>query len=956
MNRDSEIRPTDGGKDNSISRRGLLAGMAVLAGLGLSGIAAFAADYSEDHGNGAAGQYHWGDYYNHCLYNGNGFGCASSWLKWTAYPGQDLRVAFAVEMWSNYTNPLYEFCRLQAYSQCGDTNNVSAHRLWYARVEDNFIDYYWNGSLWRTDTGAFAWTNEFLGPGYGQHDTLMHTFGYQGTGWIERKDSDYRAMTLGATLNIFNVTHGSDLSFVDVYPGVKFDPSNAAHRQWVQFALGTQQDCGGDLTAWLDKILIFNRYDLFGAIVTLKNRYSGSYLTVPKGGSTEWERVAQQARGDMSTCGCFAVGIGANDDAFGDFLHRLHPVSSKGWKSVLYGESGRTILGLGADSSNYPAVDSGLSNAYYEKLWTWNSPDSAPSSRFMDFWITDDLQKTAGYSQLICDETGLSLSLTHNSKSDGADVCLWCDGNWKGTLGVAACDWKIEEAVFNGTLEFEDLAEEDTEAAIKDPATTTLPTDSVGSGSVRYLTRFLICTSGEEVVPGERRVIGAASQAPRDISWYKEGYANRCVGFPHASSNLIYGFYLKAEDGTGSICYQVKPTADSEWSETCRDGAWTSRSASSRVCLARVWLEGELADSYDLSLRVCTSASGWGERVFTFKAVQDDTPILGIGGESIVSLQATLIPRPAGCTALARDFDEPLAFEIPKGTNGFIYAQTVMAMNGTSSGIHQMADMFRGTVTCSSPLKVGKSMARVRYFSDGIDDGSVIFEDEVAPGPYTLNPSADSKAIRPFCNLNGDFGNEVSGGFNAWFTDKGLGSAFVDTALEADSVLDLFGRNRCTLRIEYAEGSLVPEEGVAYVSKPKDGASPVGGALELPDFTGLSEYHTFDGIELPAIGDNGAGHMATYYGERVSLAAPAGAYRKMGDGTWRHIVCDAYLTDKAGGGRPCEASRWCGTPRSTSGGATPIRTASPAQRNRYHPGRRCGLRPEPARVPFGRCA
>ena len=93
----------------------------------------------------------------------------------------------------------------------------------------------------------------------------------------------------------------------------------------------------------------------------------------------------------------------------------------------------------------------------------------------------------------------------------------------------------------------------------------------------------------------------------------------------------------------------------------------------------------------------------------------------------------------------------------------------------------------------------------------------------------------------------------------------------------------------------------MPEVGAAYVSKPKDGASPVEGALELPDFTGLAEHHSLDGIELPSIGDSGAGHMAAYFGERISLTMPVGVYRKMGDGTWRHIVCDAYLTDRTGG-------------------------------------------------------
>ena len=127
-----------------ISRRGLLAALAIAAGLGLAGLAY--ADTDESHGAGRGGHYYWGDWNNGALYNGNGFGCATHWLEWDAHAGQTLRVAMAVELSSNYSNPLYECCCMHPFSQCGDTNNLNTHRLWYPRYQDKYIEYYWNGA------------------------------------------------------------------------------------------------------------------------------------------------------------------------------------------------------------------------------------------------------------------------------------------------------------------------------------------------------------------------------------------------------------------------------------------------------------------------------------------------------------------------------------------------------------------------------------------------------------------------------------------------------------------------------------------------------------------------------------------------------------------------------------------------------------------------------------------
>lgn len=112
----------------------------------------------------------------------------------------------------------------------------------------------------------------------------------------------------------------------------------------------------------------------------------------------------------------------------------------------------------------------------------------------------------------------------------------------------------------------------------------------------------------------------------------------------------------------------------------------------------------------------------------------------------------------------------------------------------------------------------------------------------------------------------------------------------------------LYGRNRCTLRIEYAEGSVEPDAGTVFRKKPSDRAEVVDGALGLVDFTGRNEKHRLDKIDLPAIGDDGVAHAAFYRGESVTLAGSADVFTKREDGTWRRLVFKGYMPDKAGGG------------------------------------------------------
>lgn len=884
-----------------ISRRGLLAALAIAAGLGLAGLAY--ADTDESHGAGRGGHYYWGDWNNGALYNGNGFGCATHWLEWDAHAGQTLRVAMAVELSSNYSNPLYEWCCMQPFSQCGDTNNLNTHRLWYPRYQDNYIEYYWNGAYWKTETGRFAFDNTFLGAGYGRHDTAMHTFGYPSYGWLERKGATESTKTLRANICLFNIVVNGYNAFGQRYGAdTPFDFNNAGHIACVQKGMNTHDDAGGDLSVKLEKIAIRNRYDLFGAIVSLSNRYSDSDLVIRGDGSGEWSRLCQKKDGAGTTDGNFAVELGNACDDYGDFLHCLKSVCFKGWNSTLYAESGRGIISKGLSADAYPNVDSGFSNAYFEKLWVWHNPQA---SNFCNFWVTDSLKSEEGYSQIVSNETGLCISLTKSVKSDGADVCLWHSGTWNGTKGVSSVDWKANEVVFVGDVSFKEPSKDSKEIEIGDPSSSCTPIDIYKTLSVEHLTRFILCDSDAGVRSASLDIVGGASQAPWGLNWFKETAANRLIGFPFATANLMRGFYLKlaSTDVPGSICYSVQKSADGDWSETYRDGQWTELSGESRIWGIKIWLEGVVSDCFDLSIRCCTEKTGWGQRHESFKVDAEHAPEITFAGERLIAFQLEAVPRPVGAIKLLADFSNSLKVQLPDDAAGYVYAQTCLVRNAayaTTDSLHSAAQRYKGTVTSSTPLFIGG--IRVVYHADGIDDKSVVFTETAHPGPHTANDDATSSAIKSHCNLNDHFDEDPGMGLTGWFTDRGLTAPYGGSELSAGDELHLYARNRCTLHIEYAKGSLEPEEGVVYVSEPKDDAATVEGALELPDFTGLAESHSLDGIELPAIGDNGAGHMAVYYGERISLAAPADAYRKMEDGTWRHIVCDAYLTDKAGGG------------------------------------------------------
>lgn len=170
-----------------------------------------------------------------------------------------------------------------------------------------------------------------------------------------------------------------------------------------------------------------------------------------------------------------------------------------------------------------------------------------------------------------------------------------------------------------------------------------------------------------------------------------------------------------------------------------------------------------------------------------------------------------------------------------------------------------------------------------------------------ANGEKSIDARLAEDAGKNPCNLYAHYGEDAATGFTGWFKDAALRDPAGSLEIPRKGALKLYGRNRCTLRIEYAEGSVEPDAGIVYRRKPSDGADAVDGALGLPDFTGLAERHRLDKIDLPAIGDGGVGHTAFYRGESVTLAGYEDVFAKREDGTWRRLVFKGYMPDRAGG-------------------------------------------------------
>ena len=965
---DSEAATDKTLKETSISRRGLFAALAVAAGLGLLGADdAFGWDYWGQ--NAGIGQGFWDAYGMLNGYVGRSrsyknpgakcMGYATSWCEWTCWPGtQQLRCALNLQIECDYENTLWYHLSFYPLSACGDTNYGTSHRLWYDNGEDD------NRGRIYEDVPNEAHKilnfncdliNSYAGcPSPAQQATFN-------TGWEHRSYKD-TSKWYRRTGNGFSHSFAAWFELRDI----RID--KVWHSEWGAKAFGT-----GWCATGFPAIPHGSRQDFFGMVCRVHAAVDDSLnWDVCNAKTSNRTPVYQQelfagtgkAKPEPNLNQLFLTEFANFQEIGGDYadadqsyLITFRPAH------VVDGSAALNAYGGGP----FDGTDIRSSTKREFVIYKYVAADRACGWWLVDNWNSDGTKNAV---QVISDASGQAVNRYGGTTAKPTQLFMWHGGYDTDTQKNKASEWVIEEVPFTGTLELNNGAEKidwPQAPTCGDPFATCYPAkrelwEKVGEPTA-MIYRWYAAPSPDPAPDEDAVVMGQARIA-------KTGDFMEIPAYRHVGTNFnpdytleAFRLYLKGTSYEGSIGYMALSCDNGTWSDARADGEWIGQGGSSpRWSQVKVWLEGEVARHYDLEVRTLQSDISW-NRAYVNATSAESASAVGVAGKTLRCLQVALIPKPTDAV-LVKEFSRDarkleLTEDEADALNGMYLSCAVQQEFKTEkrSGTAEawpLVHRFHGTVVTPGVMYYAKK-ATITYYADGVDDDHIVYIDHADTGKYTASEAATQAALKGVCNLNEHFGDALSSGYTGWFANKALSEPFTGANLVMGQEISIYGRNRCTLRVDYADGSLKPEEGAVYVSKPKDGASPVEGALELPDFSDVAESHNLDGIELPAIGDNGAGHMAVFYGERISLAVPAGVYRKMGDGTWRRIVCDAYLTDKAGGVRPCEASRWSGTPRSTSGGATRIRTASPAQRNKYQSGRRCGLRPEPAHVPYGRC-
>lgn len=223
---------------------------------------------------------------------------------------------------------------------------------------------------------------------------------------------------------------------------------------------------------------------------------------------------------------------------------------------------------------------------------------------------------------------------------------------------------------------------------------------------------------------------------------------------------------------------------------------------------------------------------------------------------------------------------------------------------------------YEGDADCSDPsiFKGGKFVSKkvngdlylwtkvmvckFRFYKDGLAKENLIFQSPrmLVGTKYAFPKEVWDKQLEPTCNLNDRFGIDPSTGFTGWHLDKTLSDQAITEHVATEGIVILYGRNRCTLRTEYAPGSVALDSSWDMRLLPEEGAEVHPGFI--PTFT-EPKHRGYDAkgkeFELAAIGDSGEGHTAYYWDELARITVPATAYRNLGGGQWRTYKCEAWL-------------------------------------------------------------
>lgn len=959
---------SDAGISAPISRRGLFAALAVAAGLGImSSTQAYAL---------AAQNFGLGQWIGNKWVNGHisgeithphadrgvndyFFGKSTNAGAWNVdrYGYQKLQAEFACVVECDWSDELYDHIVFRPFYYCASLDSSYGKPLWLGASDGDD-----NKSYVFLNDGEVGWfQGNLINSGWSK-GWLVNGF-YEGPGCdtFVRRQAKPHDEKVRARMDIWNV-------WVNGVPANK-NPNDIKFRRYAP---------NNDMSINVEKIYIENDLTLMGGIFkVIPVTAPDLRLDLIQGGYENDIPVARYENGRGTCLWHDYDGVNQNwmfwpnkSDGLGCFTFCI---------ANMVGPN----LDHGLNNSNRksPSMDKG--NAIVYRNWESNNLSGS-------WWVHHEPTVTNETDHkcwfITSDADGQRLD-TWGATKDSTDCVAVsspaCPGVWAKQVNA---QWMIEEVACHGEVGLSsDEAKPGDSLKIlgwhnkfKDetryirPASWVLGAKNENVLPVYPIFRLYISDRAEEIAEDNAVIMASC----RVGSWANgnqqtEAYSHRHIGWPHGGQP-IFSLEMRLQDSnySGSIHYAAQRWYGDAWDEgadgskVCANGAHDTE-AMGRV---KVWLTGDIADRYDLVVRtkLLNGSCAWSDPVYVYNSKDkpltlETAPACGLepdgsSNTKISGMNVHLIRKPTGARVV-REFstDESLTITDDFGS-GYLYVAAMLGLRLPSKSTDRIwTDRYRGTVV-SKPCRI--ESACVEYYADGIDEAHLVYRDSnVHSGDaYAPVDAALEAAGKKPCNLDAHFGEDAASGFTGWFKDAAIVNPAASLEVPEKGALKLYGRNRCTLRIEYAEGSVEPDAGTVFRKKPSDRAEVVDGALGLVDFTGRVEKHRLDKIDLPAIGDDGVAHAAFYRGESVTLAGSADVFTKLEDGTWRRLVFKGYMSDKAGGGRLSRQSRWNATRPYMPYGRLRSRTASPRQRSNYEPGRRRGLRPQAAHVPCGRCA
>lgn len=901
------------GISTPISRRGLFAALAVAAGLGIMSSTQAYALAAQNFG---LGQWIGNKWVNGYIsgeithphpqrgVNDYFFGKSTNAGAWNVdrYGYQKLQAEFACVVECDWSDELYDHIVFRPFYYCASLNPNGAP-LWFGSQDGDDNRSY----VFLNDNPVGTFQGNLVNGGWGT-GWLANGF-YEGPGCdtFVRRQAKPHDERVRARMDIWNV-------WVNGVPANK-NPNDIKGQRFAP---------NNDMSINVDKIYIENDLTLMGGIfevipVTAPNLR----LDLIQGGYENGIPVAQYENG-RGTC-----------------LWHDYDGVNQSWMFWPNKSDGLGCFTFCIANMVGPGLDRGLDNRGHTsptmdrgRAEIWRNPESTNLTN--SWWVHHEPSVTNETDHkcwfITSDADGQRLDtwgVTKDSTDCVAVASNACPGFWAKQVNA---QWMIEEVSCHGEVGLSsDEAKPGDSLKIlgwhnkfKDetryirPASWVLGTKNENALPVYPIFRLYMTDSEVEILDDDAAIMASC----RVATWggqQAEGYAHRHIGWPHGGHS-IFSLEMRLTDSrySGSIHYAAQRWYGDAWDEgadgskVCASGNYDTE-IMGRV---KVWLTGEIADEYDLVVRtkLLLGSCEWSDPVYVHNSKDnpltlETAPACGVEPDGsdrnkISGMNVHLIRKPTGARVV-REFsaDETLTVSDDFGS-GYLYVAAMLGLRLPSKNTDRIwTDRYRGTVI-SKPCRIESTC--VEYYADGIDEAHLVYRDSNVHSGDAYAPvdaALEAAGKRP-CNLDAHFGEDAASGFTGWFKDTALVNPAASLEIPEKGALRLYGRNRCTLRIEYAEGSVELDAGTVFRKKPSDKAEAVEDALGLIDFTGRIEKHRLDKIDLPAIGDDGVAHAAFYRGESVTLAGSADVFTKREDGTWRRLVFKGYMPDKAGGGLP----------------------------------------------------